>query len=300
MLCVALALSPGARMAVLTAFLLPDLFNAPGPRPLVLVSGAPTRVELRIGSADADLYMPAGGGRHGGLVVTAGVHPLDKRDPVLVRLADGLSRVGLYVLLVQSDALMADRFEPEEPRNLVLAYQRLAAEPGVDARHIGMLGFSAGASLAFLAATDPAIRDEVRELVWLGGYYDANELADEIEAHRYGDTAWEPHPLTQMVFEKNLSNGRAALAALSPKSRVGDFRSRAWVLVDRADPLVPYVHSRELAAALPPAHLAGYVEFQIFEHVQPTKALPPATFVTELWKLTTTVWRVLVPLDPSN
>lgn len=296
-----LLVSPGARAALLTALLLPELFNAPGPRPLVLVSGAPSVSELRIGGASADLYAPAGDAPHGGLVVTAGVHPVDKRDPVLARLAEGLARTGLAVLVVQSDALMADRIEPDEPRNLVLAFERLRAAPGVERGHVGLLGFSAGASLAFLAATDGAIRDQVRTLVWLGGYFDAEELADEIAGRRYDDTTWEPHWLTQMVADKNLVGaGAGKLAALSPKSRVADFRSRAFVLVDRADPLVPWIHSRELAAALPPEQLARYVEFEIFEHVQPTKPLPPLVFTRELAKLYATTWAILRQLDPSS
>jgi hypothetical protein len=292
--------SPAARTLVLTLLLLPELFNAPGPRPLVLVSGTPGVSELRIGGASADLYAPAGAAPHGGLVVTAGVHPVDKRDPVLARLAEGLARVGLAVLVVQSDSLMADRIEPDEPRNLVMAFERLRVEPGVDQSRIGMLGFSAGASLAFLAASDDAIRDRVRTLVWLGGYYDAEELAAEIAARRYDDTPWEPHWLTRMVAEKNLLNADASkLAALSPRTRVADFGSRAFVLVDRADPLVPWIHSRELAETLPPERVARYVEFEIFEHVQPTKPLPPRVFVVELAKLYRAVWEVLRELDPS-
>lgn len=292
--------SPAARSGVLTLVLLPELFSAPGPRPIVLVSGAPTRTALRIGDADADLYRPAGAAPHAGLIVTAGVHPLDKREPVLVRLAEGLARTGVAVLLVQSDALVADRIEPDEARNLVLAFERLRAEPGIAADRIGMLGFSAGASLAFLAATDPAIRDQVRAVVWLGGYYDARQLADEIAAHRYDDTAWEPHGLTSMVAEKNLRGDPAALARVSPSSRVDAFRSRAFVMVDRADPLVPWIHSRELAAALPPGTLARYVEFSIFEHVQPTRPLPPLALARELVKLSSTVWAILRELDPSS
>ena len=299
-LCLVLAVWSGTRSAALAVVLMPELFNAPGPRPIALVSAAPTVTELRIGGASADLYAPAGRGPHGGLVVTAGVHPIDKRDPVLARLAEGLARSGLAVLLVQSDALMADRIEPDEPRNLVLAFERLRAEPGVDGQRVGMLGFSAGASLAFLAATDPVIRDQVRTLVWLGGYYDAAELADEIAARHYDDTDWNPHPLTQMVADKNLNGDRAALAALSPKSRVGDFRARTFVLVDRADPLVPWVHSRELASALPREHLARYVEFEIFEHVQPTRPVPPDVFAREAAKLYGTAWAILRELDPSQ
>lgn len=295
-----LSMVPAVRTTFLTALLLPDLFNAPGPRPLALVSGPPTVAELRIGAADADLYRPAGDRRFGGLVITAGVHPVDKRDPVLARLAEGLARTGLAVLLVQSDALVADRIEPDEPRNLVLAFERLRAEPGVHPERIGMLGFSAGASLAFLAAADPAIRDQVRTLVWLGGYYDAEQLATQIDARRYEDTPWEPHWLTAMVADKNLRGDRSALARLSPRSRVDDFRARAFVLVDRADPLVPWVHSRDLAAALPPERLDRYVEFEIFEHVQPTKPLPPLVFARELAKLYATTWAVLRQLDPGS
>jgi pimeloyl-ACP methyl ester carboxylesterase len=350
---------------VLTALLLPEMLNLGGPRPLVLVSGAPTRRELRIAGADADLYRPAGGGEHGAVVLTLGVHPVDKREPVVVRLAEGLARVGLAVLVVQSDALVADRIEPGEPENLVAAFERLAAEPGVAGRRIGLVGFSAGASLAFLAATDPRIADRVRVLTWLGGYDDAVRLVEEVQSASYLDRGrrlpWQPHELSRYVFRKQLVDAlpdpderarltaayvadggrgdpaaraaldglgpegrrldelfeardpdevarlagqlpeavRARLAALSPLRRVGDLRARAYVMVDTADPLVPYVHSRELAAALPPGRLARYVEFEIFEHVQPTKPVPLLTFVTESWKLYRTVAAVVLELDPA-
>jgi acetyl esterase/lipase len=283
----------------------------------------------------------------------------------VVRLAEGLARIGLAVLVVQSDALIADRIEPEEPENLVAAFERIADEPSVADRRIGLVGFSAGASLALLAATDPRIADRVRLVSWLGGYGDAVRLVEEVQSasffDRGGRVPWEPHRISRYVFRKQLVDAvsdpgerarleaayvadfgrgdpaaRAALdglgpearhlvdlfesrdqdevarlaaslpggvrdrlARLSPLRRVEAFRARAYVMVDTADPLVPYVHSRELALALPPERLAGYVEFEIFEHVQPTKPVPLFTFVGEAWKLYRTVAAIVLELDPA-
>ncbi|HEY3078812.1 MAG TPA: hypothetical protein VGM69_02780 [Chloroflexota bacterium] len=360
-----LALSPGARADLLTALLLPDLLNVGGPRPLLLVSGAPARRELRVGRADADLYRPSGGGRHGGVVLTLGVHPVDKREPVVVRLAEGLARIGLGVLVVQSDALVADRIEPGEHENLVAAFERLADEPWVAGERVGLVGFSAGASLAFISATDPRIADRVRLVSWLGGFADAVRLVEEVQSASFLDRGarvpWEPHPLSRYVFRKQLVDAlsdpgdrarleaayvagspqeeaaaraaldglgpearrlaelfeasdpdevarlarrlpdgvRARLEALSPLRRAEAFRARAHVMVDTSDPLVPYVHSRDLAEALPPGRLARYVEFEIFEHVQPTKPVPPLTFVTESWKLYRALAAIVLELDPA-
>jgi hypothetical protein len=70
-------------------------------------------------------------------------------------------------------------------------------------------------------------------------------------------------------------------------------------MVDTADPLVPYVHSRAMAEALPPERLAGYAEFELFEHVQPTKPLPLRTFVAESWKLYRAIAAIVLELDPA-
>lgn len=357
------ALSPMARAWLMMTVLLPELLDLPGPRPIVLVTGAPTRVEERLGGATLDVYAPAGPGPRGGLVMTLGVHPVDKRAPIVVRVAEGLARVGLAVAVVQSDALMADRIEPDEPANLVLAVEHLRAMPRVDPERVGLMGFSAGASIAFLAATDPRIADGVPALLWLGGYADAVELVGEVARREYQDRGvvvpWAPHELTSMVFRKQLVDAlpdpadRAALAALgpapstaparadgrplgaeaqavaalltasepsaieaaldrlprdliarlravSPLDRAADVRARVYVLVDRGDALVPYVHSRRLANALPDGRLARYVELDLFEHVQPTRSLPPLILAGELAKLASVGAAFLRDLDPAR
>jgi hypothetical protein len=352
----ALALVPAARAWATTALLLPDLLDR-GPRPLVLVSGAPAREALRLGRADADLYRPRGGGRHPGLVLTLGVHPLDKREPLVERLGESLARAGLAVMIVQSDDLVADRIRPDEPDNLVEAFERLAADPTVDPDRIGLFGFSAGASLAFLATTDARIADRARLIGFFGGYADALALTEQVVGRRYGQTEWQPHDLTRYVFRKQLIDAlpdaaererlaaayladgghgdqaaRAALGPLGPEARqlvalfesddpalvralpptVTDrlralspiqaadrLRARAYLLHDRSDPLVPYVHSLELARALPPGRLARVEIFDLFEHVQPTRSLAPLAFAAEAWKLAATVAAILADLDPA-
>jgi hypothetical protein len=315
-----LALLPTARAAAWTALLMPEVLNLGGPRPIALVSGAPTREPVRLTRADADLYRPSGGGRHGGLVMTLGVHPVDKRDPLVVRLAEGLARSGLAVMLVQSDDLISDRIVSDEPANLVEAFQRLAADPSVEPGHVGLFGFSAGASLAFLSATDERIADQVRLVGWLGGYADAVELTEQIVEGAYEDdghvVAWQPHELSRYVFEKQLADAgldvpavqtsgvtgelRQRLEAVSPLRAIGRFHSRAYLLVDRADLLIPYVHTRALARALPPRQVARYDEFDLFEHVQPTKPLPPLEFAREALKLASAVAAILADLDPAS
>jgi hypothetical protein len=50
---------------------------------------------------------------------------------------------------------------------------------------------------------------------------------------------------------------------------------------------------------LPPGRLARYVEFEIFEHVQPTKPVPLLTFVDDAWKLYSTIAAIVLDLDPG-
>ncbi|TAK22325.1 MAG: hypothetical protein EPO26_11530 [Chloroflexota bacterium] len=185
----------------------------------MLISGEPTRTKHRLPGMDADLYVPTGTSNVGGLVVTLGVHPLDKLDPVVVRFVSALSRAGLAVLVVQSDALMADRIETAEPRRLASAWEWLSAQPRVDPGRIGFFGFSAGASLAANAATEPEIAERVRIVAWIGGFADARLLAIEMQSqHAWTDRGWvpwEPHDVSRQVFLKALTD-----AVANPDDRV--------------------------------------------------------------------------------
>ena len=97
-------------------------------------------------------------------------------DPRVVRLGEGLAKLGLTVMLLQSEQLDADIVEPGEIDRMVGAFEWLEQQPYAGP-HIGMSGFSVGASLLTVAAADVRIRDRVAVVNAFGGYGSLRRLA---------------------------------------------------------------------------------------------------------------------------
>lgn len=226
-LVLALASHPG-QVALRTLLLLPDLFPGSPVRPLTLLSGPPTMIEhnytIPTGTVEADVYLPAGGGRHGAMVMLLGAVGFPRRDPVLLRLADGLSRAGMVVMIPESSGLQNGVIDPREVDGLVEAVRFLAERPEVDPRRIGIFGFSVGGSIALLAAQDERARDRLAFVNAFGAYYDARDFLSAVVTGRLrtdeGTRPWQPSDLTVWVFRKQLieplpdGEDRAILARL--------------------------------------------------------------------------------------
>ena len=202
---------PG-RTAVRTLFFLPEMFPSTPLRPLTWISAAPRCEELTLPYADTeaigDLCYPAGTEQHGGIVLSLGVHPLDRQDPFLVRLTDGLARTNMAVLRVQSPDLSAGRIVTREVDGLVAAFRALQGRSEVDPARVGLAGFSVGGSMSTVAAADPRIRDDVRLVYSFGGYYDAfavlGAISDGYVRDGAVERAWTPHPWTVHVFAEQI------------------------------------------------------------------------------------------------
>src|SRR4051812_1887996 len=200
------------RTAVRTLFFIPEMFPNTPFRPLTLVTAPPVCEEVTLVYADTtaagDLCYPSGSGRSGAIVLSLGVHPLDRHDPFLVRLTDGLARMQLAVLRVQSPDLSAGRIAPREADLLVAAFHTLQTHPRVDPTRIGLAGFSVGGAVSRVAAADPRIRDDVRLVYSFGAYYDAFSVLRAItsgQIHADGaDRTWTPHHWTVHVFAEQV------------------------------------------------------------------------------------------------
>ena len=211
---VALVAWEPTRVAMQTAVMLPNLLDA-GPKPLNLFSEAPIRtsVPYRAGEPGADpdlaeLWLPAWASADrpaGAMLLVFGVNNLGRNHPAIVRVADGLARTGVAVLVPDSRTLLEGRLEVGEIDGVVRAFELLAARPEVDRDRLGIVGFSVGGSLALLAAADERIASQVRWVNAFGAFGDAGTYLASVSAHAYRDAdgspvEWQPTSLALEVY----------------------------------------------------------------------------------------------------
>ena len=202
------------RVTIQTAAMLPSILDA-GPKPLAWFSEEPQRESLPYRAAEpgaepdlAELWLPAWASVErpaGGMLLVFGVNNLGRNHPAIERVADGLARTGVAVVVPDSRTLLEGRLEVGEIDGVVRAFQLLAARPEVDRERLGIVGFSVGGSLALLAARDPRINEQVRWLNAFGAYADAATYLASVSAHAYLDdegsiVPWMPTPLAREVY----------------------------------------------------------------------------------------------------
>ena len=210
---VALVAWEPTRVAMQAAVMLPNLLDA-GPKPLNVFSEAPIRTSLPYRTergADepdlAELWLPAWASAErpaGAMLLVFGVNNLGRNHPAIVRVADGLARTGVAVLVPDSRTLLEGRLEVGEIDGVVRAFQTLAARPEVDRERLGIVGFSVGGSLALLAAADERIAGQVRWANAFGAFADASTYLASVSAHAYrldGRVVdWQPTSLALDVY----------------------------------------------------------------------------------------------------
>jgi acetyl esterase/lipase len=200
------------RVGAQAAMLIPSLMEW-SVRPLEWVSDEPVVEAVPYrgpGSADlADLWLPAGASRErpvGGVLLVLGVNNVGRGHPAVTRVAEALARSGMAVLVPDSAVLMEGRLEPAEIDGVVRAFEALGARAEVDPERVGMVGVSAGGSLALLAAADARIADRIAYVNAFGAYADARAYIASLAAHAYeldGATVeWTPTRLALEGFPR--------------------------------------------------------------------------------------------------
>lgn len=203
---------PLGRAAARSALLLPALITQSEPAPLVLAGDPVRHTETTINSLDGTVYLdiyapttppPTIPGSREGVVVISGVGD-NRQVGQLVNLLRSMARAGLVIMALTTQTLMAYDLAPATADAIVESVLTLQHYPGINPRNVGILGFSAGGSLAALAAVDPRIQKTLAFLTLFGSYYDARTLledfgrrAQEVDGHLQ---PWTPNPIPIQVL----------------------------------------------------------------------------------------------------
>ena len=182
-------------------------------KPAEWFTGSPERIEVTYPLDDgstgiADLYVPAGGGRHSALLFFLGVNPAGKDDERVVNLGNAVARTGIVVMIPWSERMAKRQITAQEVDDLIRGFRHLRSLEVVDSEKVGMAGFCVGASLMLVAAQDERIRDEVKIVNSFAGYYEARDLIASVAAERrfYDGVSgpWQPDRLSIEVVRTHL------------------------------------------------------------------------------------------------
>ncbi|HVM30089.1 MAG TPA: PHB depolymerase family esterase [Candidatus Limnocylindrales bacterium] len=319
---IGLLLVPPIQTATRTAVLLPELIQLPI-RPLSLVTPEPLRETTAYGEpADRlDIYLPGdvrSDRSHPAVVLALGVHPQPLDSPDIRRIASAIARLGVVVGVPDSTALRQTRIEPGEPAHLASAVLALMSRPEVDPERVGLAGFSAGASIALIAAADPRIDERLHFVSSFGGYADAEMLLVDVATRTTvleGETVeWpadagitgdvrqlflqasnDPEMTGQLFAAQHRAEAqglidsasaelRADLAAISPlefSERVG---TRVFLLHGDGDDAISVAHSIALDEALGD-RVVKFTRFGRFGHGQPGQDGLGLGDIPDIWAL---------------
>lgn len=208
---------PPGHAAASAVLLVPEFFpNAPA-RPLEWVTPPPVRQTVQFGvgnqTTTAALYAPRDPGRYGAVVIFLGVSPAGLDDPRVIRLGEGLARIGIVTLIPRSPGLVDSRVDPAEIDEVVAAFEYLAARRDVDPNRIGIGGFCIGAGLSLIVAEDPRINQRVALVNSFTGYADLESYTVSILTHTMAPfpprpgvdrLPWEPSANAVAVLQAHL------------------------------------------------------------------------------------------------
>nr|HET6903171.1 hypothetical protein [Ktedonobacteraceae bacterium] len=299
LLCVGVFLSlfPLGRALTRGAFLLPALLSASEPVPLVLAGTAEHFKRLTLypntsRTVYLDIYEPTTvppplpGGREA-IVVVPGVGD-NRAVPQLVNLSQSLAHEGIVDVNVGTPTIFDYRASAQDGEAVVQAFEFMEHWPGVDPQRIGIITFSVGSLMAYVAAGDPRIRDRVAFVGVLGGYADATSLLRTV-ATRTQDIngriqPWQPISTTLYVLNRSMSS------LFSPADQ--RLMQEAFPLETTLPPPLP---ARQLAKLSPVAaayyHLLegdepGSVNHNLAALTPPLKArltqLSPLSFISQI------------------
>lgn len=151
---------------------------------------------------EGDLYLS--GTPQAGMVLVPGASTAGKDDVRVVAMAKSLSRSRFAVLVPDLPNVKALRVQPSDARRLADALSYLAGRADLSPQgRVGIGAFSYALGPTMLATLEPDVRDKVRFVMGVGGYYDLPRVVTYFTTGYFREHAGGP-----WVFQKANDYGK--------------------------------------------------------------------------------------------
>jgi pimeloyl-ACP methyl ester carboxylesterase len=231
-----LAIAPAIYNEMRAASILMEIGGAPAPAIFRFDTNPVIEEEITFPSLDpararivhpARIYHPVGIAHPSPLVVIHGVHHLGMDEPRLCRFARALASHGYLVFTPQVDELADYSITRNSAVVIGDAVHELVRRSG--APRVGLLGLSFAGGMALIAATDPAVSQQLSAVIAIGAHDDLHRVLDfyetdqtrapdgtvlKMKAHEYGQLVVVYSHASAFFSPADVSPARLALRSL--------------------------------------------------------------------------------------
>lgn len=191
------------------------------------LTAEPRVAETRLAGQEATVVRPGEAGPWPALVFVNGATPLGRAHPDVQRLARGLARAGFLVAVPDLPGLRRGEITARTARATVAVVAAVVRRPDVRANRVGLLGVSAGTTLALLAAEHPALARRVSVVAGLAPFADMRKVVMLATTGHYPARRrrirYAPDPFLALAVGRSLAaslrpgrDRRRLVAALAP------------------------------------------------------------------------------------
>src|SRR5918998_3161719 len=148
-----------------------SVLDAPVLTPAVEAAGGDPRFsQARVAGNPSLVVRPAGEGSWPAIFLVNGTVPEGRKLPEVRNLAEGFARAGYLVVVPDLPGLTEDAITPQTADATTQVAREISERSAVEDGKVALVGVSTGATLALLAAEDPALRGKVSLVAGVAPY----------------------------------------------------------------------------------------------------------------------------------
>jgi pimeloyl-ACP methyl ester carboxylesterase len=174
-----------------------------------VVTAEPRVEETTVGGAPSTVVRPSGAGPWPAIVFVNGATRRGRQHPKVQRLARGLARTGLLVVVPDLPGLRLGEITPATTAATIRVARTTADSPEARARRVGFYGVSVGATLALLAAESRPLAGRVTVVGGEAPLVDLRRIIRLTTTGVYDGERYETDPYASLAVARSLAAGLA-------------------------------------------------------------------------------------------